>query len=128
MDLILDTHALVWLLLGDAKLGSAQRQLIENPENRIFVSAVSIYEIANKFRIGRMPDAGPILKLAEDNFSIFDWVLLPINMQHARLAGGLPSPHRDPFDRLLAAQSLTEKMSLMTRDAEFRVFGVETVW
>lgn len=128
MDLILDTHALVWLLLGDAKLGSAQRQLIENPENRIFVSAVSIYEIANKFRIGRMPDAGPILKLAEENFSTFDWVLLPINMQHARLAGGLPSPHRDPFDRLLAAQSIRENVPVVTVDAAISELGAMVVW
>jgi PIN domain nuclease of toxin-antitoxin system len=96
--------------------------------NRVFVSPVSVYEIANKHRIGRMPEAGPILKLADENFAAFDWLHLPITVQHARLAGSFAHPHRDPFDRLLAAQSVTEKVPVMTVDAAIKELGARVVW
>ena len=128
MDLILETHALVWVLVGSRKIGPTQAQLIDDPGNRIFVSAVSGYEIANKFRVGRMPEASAILKLAEDNFAAFNWLHLPINLQHARCAGGLSGPHRDPFDRMLAAQSIVEKVPVMTVDSAIKNLGASVVW
>ena len=128
MDLILDTHALVWVLLGNERVGSAQAAIINDSHNKIFVSAVSGYEIANKFRIGRMPEAGAILKLAEENFAAFDWLHLPVNLQHARRAGSLPGPHRDPFDRMLAAQSIIENIPVMTVDSAIKELGARVVW
>lgn len=128
MDLILDTHALVWVLQGNTRLGKQQVELIEDPANRIFVSPVSAYEIANKHRLGRMPDAGPILKLAEEDFAAFDWLHLPVSLQHARLAGSLDNQHRDPFDRMLAAQSIIENIPIMSVDAAIRDLGAQVVW
>lgn len=128
MDLILDTHVLVWLLIGDNRLGSAQAKLIDDPGNRIFISAVSGFEIANKFRTGKMPEAGPILKLADENFAAFDWAHLPVSLLHARRAGSLRGPHRDPFDRMLAAQSIIENVPVMTVDPSLKDLGARVVW
>jgi PIN domain nuclease of toxin-antitoxin system len=128
MDLILDTHALVWVLKAHERIGTKQTARIEDPANRIFVSPVSVYEIANKHRIGRMPDAEAILKLAEENFAAFDWLHLPISVQHARLAGSISNSHRDPFDRLLAAQSIIENVPVMTVDTAIGELGAKIVW
>lgn len=128
MDLILDTHALVWLLLGHEEFGNQQRSKIENPENRIFLSAVSGFEIANKHRTGRFPDAPPILELMDQRFANFDWIHLPVELQHARLAGTIASPHKDPFDRLLAAQSMIENIPVMTVDRRLAELGARVVW
>lgn len=121
-------HAPVWLALGNDRTGKPQVRLIDDPQNRIFVSPVSGYEIANKFRIGRMPEAGAILKLVEENFTAFDWHHLPVSLEHAMLAGKLVSSHRDPFDRLLAAQSIVEGIPVMTVDAAIKDLGARVVW
>jgi PIN domain nuclease of toxin-antitoxin system len=126
--LILDTHTLVWVLLGNEKLGPLQVARIEDSDMPIYVSAVSGYEIANKFRTGKFPQAASILELAQDNFKDFDWKFLPVTLQHARLAGGLDGNHRDPFDRILAAQSIVENMPIMTIDLEIRKLGAEVIW
>lgn len=128
MDLILDTHALVWVLQGHVRIGRSQAALIGDPANRIFITPVSVHEIANKHRLGRMPEAAPILKLAEDDFAAFDWLHLPLTVQHARLAGELDHPHRDPFDRLIAAQSIVENVPVMTVDAAIGELGAKVVW
>jgi PIN domain nuclease of toxin-antitoxin system len=128
LDLILDTHALVWLLLGNEKLGAAQAALVNDPGNRVFVSAVTGYEIANKFRIGKMPEAGPILSLLEKDFAAYDWHHLPVNLDHARRAGAIVAPHRDPFDRMLAAQSMVENIAVLTVDPAIAGLGAKVVW
>jgi PIN domain nuclease of toxin-antitoxin system len=126
--LILDTHALIWILLGSLKLGPNQIALITDPSHTLYVSAVSGYEIANKYRIRKMPEAKAILALIKRNFEDFDWQLLPITLQHATLAGKLDGNHRDPFDRLLAAQSIVEDLPILTVDAKIREFGARVVW
>lgn len=128
MDVILDTHALVWILQGHPRIGTSQAALIEDPANRIIISPVSVYEIANKHRIGRMPDAAPTLKLAEGGFSAFDWQHLPLTLQHAHLAAEIDHPHRGPFDRLIAAQSIIENIPVMTVDAAIGELGAKVVW
>jgi PIN domain nuclease of toxin-antitoxin system len=128
MDLILDTHALVWLLIGDGRLGPRQVEIIEDPASRVFISAVTGYEIANKFRTGKMPEAGPVLELMKSEFAAYDWLHLPVTLQHAQHAGGLSGEHRDPFDRLLAAQAIIGSCRVMTVDPAFKAFGVEVVW
>lgn len=126
--MILDTHTLVWVLLGSERLGPQQVARIEDPDMPIYISAVSGYEIANKFRTGKFPQAVSILELAKDNFKDFDRKFLPVTLQHARLAGGLEGNHRDPFDRILAAQSIVENMPIMTIDLEIRKLGAEVIW
>lgn len=128
MDLILDTHVLLWMLLADKRLGERQKQVLENRANRLHVSAVSAFEIATKVRIGKLPEAQGISR----NFALikreFDYHELGLTHAHALRGGQMDSPHRDPFDRLLAAQSLVENFPLVTSDPAFKEFGVETVW
>ena len=128
MDLILDTHILLWMLLADKRLGERQKQILESQSNRVHVSAVSAFEIATKVRIGKLPEAQGIARDFARIKLEFDYHELPVTQAHALRGGQLPSPHRDPFDRLLAAQSLVENFPLMTSDPAFKVFGVETVW
>jgi PIN domain nuclease of toxin-antitoxin system len=128
MNLLLDTHALIWWLAGDEALGAQARALIEDETNRVFVSAASAMEISTKHRLGKLPDAALLATslpqfLAEQGFAE-----MPITIAHATLAGNLRIAHKDPFDRLLIAQSLVENCPLVSNEALFDAFGVNRVW
>jgi PIN domain nuclease of toxin-antitoxin system len=128
MDLILDTHTLIWTLLADSRIGEQQRQMINAIENRIFVSSVSAFEMAIKVRIGKLVEATTLVKDFEKICSDFGFAQLPVTHAHGLAAGNLAGTHRDPFDRLLAAQSIVERISIMTVDARLRDLGAEVVW
>lgn len=128
MGLILDTHALLWMLLADPRLGQRRRKLIEQQAEPVFVSAVSGFEIATKVRIGKLPEAAHIAENFEAIFEEFDYRPLNITLDHCLRAGRLVGDHRDPFDRLIAGQALVEGMSVVSGDEAFKEFGVETVW
>ena len=115
MRLLLDTHIALWAITGDEKLDRSAQALIADSGNLVFVSAVSLFEIAIK-RL-RRPDslavgAGEALRLFEQA----SYVMLPVSAPHAAAVEALPRLHADPFDRLLAAQALTEPMRLITHD------------
>ena len=126
--MLLDTHAFVWWVVNDPRLSPRAQAAIRNSSEVCYVSAVSAFEIANKVRIGKFPAAAEIEKSTHHLLTVHNFKSLPVTIEHGLRAGRLDGVHRDPFDRLLAAQSLTENMPLVTRDAEFRMFGVETVW
>ncbi len=128
MNCLLDTHAFVWWLLDDPRLSNRARELIAGQGNPCFVSAVTAFEISNKVRIGKIAAAEEIDKRFENLMDSNSFERLPITVAHSLNAGRLDGPHRDPFDRLLAAQSLVEGLPLVTGDAAFRAFGVECVW
>ena len=128
MDLILDTHVFLCFFLNDMRLGEAQRQILRNETNRLHLSTVSIFEMATKARIGKLPRSLEVNALLDTIYIEFNYSEIAIDARHAALAGRLEGHHRDPFDRLLAAQSLVEGMPLMTGDPVFRGFGVEVVW
>lgn len=128
MKLLLDTHALIWWWLDDPQLSAKAREAIADPANEIRVSAASAWEIATKQRLGKLegvPDASSrFLELvAADGF-----LLLPMTAQHALRAGSLASQHKDPFDRMLAAQADIERAAVISRDAALASMGVETLW
>ena len=112
MNLLLDTQVLIWALENNPTLSDAAREAIVDGENLIFVSAVSVWEISVKQAMGklRVPD-----NLIEE-IQIHRFTPLEISLQHAQLAGRLPAIHKDPFDRMLIAQSILEKLSIVTRD------------
>ena len=128
MNLLLDTHALLWALFDDPRLKNKQRDILQDVRNRIFVSAVSVFEISTKVRIGKLPEAEVYERDIESLAARFDYSEVNITVVHAALAGRWKSNHRDPFDRLLAAQSLIEGIPLLTSDPVFSEFEVITIW
>ena len=125
---LLDTHTLLWWLFDDPKLSANVREIVADPENEIYVSSASAWEISTKYRLGKLPAARELVR------DISTWVQkagfseLPVNIPHAQRAGSWPQAHRDPFDRLLAAQSALEEAPLVSRDPAFESFGIRLVW
>ena len=128
MRVLLDTHALLWWLAGDSNLSINARHAIADPANEIFVSAASASEVATKFRIGKLPGAGPLGVDFAREVRQQGFVALAISLEHAQVAGALVGDHRDPFDRMLIAQAREEKMALVSNDAVFDTFDVQRVW
>ena len=128
MRLLLDTHALIWWLAGDDALSRSAREAIEDEANSVAVSAASAMEVAAKFRIGKLPDAAFLAQNFEAIVAEQGFDTLAISVYHARLAGEMNIPHKDPFDRLLIAQAQAEDMTLVSNEALFDGFAVKRVW
>ena len=122
MNLLLDTHVLLWWLNG-SKLTDEAHQAIADPGNMGYVSAASVWEISIKQAIGKLEIDADLLEAIDDEA----FVELPITMAHGLAAGQLPRHHQDPFDRMLIAQAQCERMSVVTRDDRFAVYGVPIV-
>ena len=120
VNYLLDTHTLLWAALEEEKLSGSALKIIEDINAPLFVSAVSAYEIMFKHKIGKLDDYTFVV---ENYFDILDRLgvkELPISAKHAHFAGGFEWEHRDPFDRMLAAQAFTENMTLISSDPEFK--------
>jgi PIN domain nuclease of toxin-antitoxin system len=129
MKLLLDTHALLWALAEPQRLSTRAAELIKAPSNVIVVSAASAWEIATKHRLGRLPGAGPIVAGFHAHLATLRAEELPVRSIHALRAGSFVVRHRDPFDRMLAAQAMLEGVPLLTDDPAFAAFpGLETLW
>jgi PIN domain nuclease of toxin-antitoxin system len=126
LRLLLDTHALIWWVGGDERMRC--RDLILDPDNVKFVSAVSAVEIATKFRLGKLPEAEALASSFEAAIDRQGFVELPLAARHGLLAGTFPAPHGDPFDRMLAAQARLEGLALISADAALDQFGVRRLW
>lgn len=128
MRLLLDTHALLWWWTDDPQLSDAARQVISDTANTVFVSAASAWELATKHRIGKLGEAGEAVARFDELVLADGFEHLPISHYHCLKAGTYVLEHRDPFDRMLAAQSELEGLILVTRDPAFRLFGTATLW
>jgi PIN domain nuclease of toxin-antitoxin system len=104
------------------------RDKIEDPKADVFISAVCAWEIASKVARGRWPEAAGIPAIIDEVIDGDAFLPLPVTIEHARVAGFLPGRHRDPFDRMLAAQAKVESLPLMTVDAIFQEFGIHVIW
>lgn len=128
MNLLLDTHALIWWLAGDPALSPRAREAIANEANPVAVSAASAMEVATKVRIGKLPDAALLAEDFEAIIAAQGFDELPIAVRHARMAGAMAISHKDPFDRLLIAQAQAEDMVLVSNEALFDGFAVKRIW
>ena len=128
MRLILDTHVFLWWIIDSPQLSSRVRDVMRNQANELFLSVASAWEIAIKVNLGRLrlpdrPDRvipGQLMKNAIEP--------LPVEMSHALHVSRLPAIHRDPFDRIIIAQSILEKMAVVTRDADIAKYKIKTFW
>src|SRR5699024_7484159 len=126
---LLDTHALLWALTEPGRLGSQARQVLTDRSHELVVSAASAWEVATKQRIGRLPQADVLVGAYGRHLDRLGGTRLPMTEEHALLAGQLDWSHRDPFDRLLAAQAMSETLTLITRDPAFAdLRGIATIW
>ncbi len=128
MRALLDTHALLWWLVDDPRLSETARQIVADSENEIFVSSASGWEIATKHRIGKLPEAEEAATKLPDLLRRARFRELPITLEHALAAGSLPGPHRDPFDRMLIAQSQAEGLAVLTNDPVFNDYEADVIW
>lgn len=128
MKALLDTHALLWWLFDDRRLSRRARQVIEGAENDLLVSAATGWEIMTKHRLGKLPQASAVVRDLPAALRRAGFEVLPISLAHAIEAGRMTSTHRDPFDRMLAAQSRLEGVPLITDDPAFEPLGAPTMW
>jgi len=126
--LLLDTHALLWWLDGDRRLSLKARRAIASESNSILVSAVSAWEITTKARLGKLAGATDVAADVAACVASQGFLPLDITMLHAQRAGRLPGAHRDPFDRMLIAQSQIEDVALVSDDEAFDAFDVRRFW
>ena len=129
MKCLLDTHTLLWAVRDENKLGKKAFEIIENAENQLFISAASAYEIMYKHQLGKLPEYEYFAENFFDIINRLDAKELPLSITHTHFAGKLKWTHRDPFDRLLAAQAIVDNLKLLTSDSVFdELSGVVTVW
>ena len=126
-DYLLDTHIAMWFFNGDDMLSQTARNVILDLSNRKYISIVSAWEVAIKIGLGKLDFAGKaagFIRLAQDN----GITVLPITTAHLTALESLPPIHRDPFDRLLVATALAERMTLITADENISRYDVQHIW
>jgi PIN domain nuclease of toxin-antitoxin system len=128
--LLLDTHAFLWFVGGDASLSAVARTAIEDAANEVFLSVASAWEVAIKVSLGKLKvDAPSVDAFFDEQMDANGFAYLAIDPPHVFRVAALPFHHRDPFDRLLIAQALEERMTLITREGPaFSPYGVAIAW
>ena len=128
MRALLDTHAFLWWIADSGRLSLAARQVIADETNDIVVSAASAWEITTKYRIGKLPGAEAVALDVAGAISAQGFGHLPISVVDAERAGRLPGPHRDPFDRMLAAQAQARDLAVVSADTALDAHGIRRIW
>lgn len=127
MNLLLDTHAVIWFITEDDQLPPRIKELIEDTTNMCFVSIASLWELGVKYSLGKLDLKVGIKKI----FELIDQsglTILPITANHILTNTTLPFHHRDPFDRLIIAQAKSEDLKLISKDGQFKVYNINTAW
>lgn len=128
MKFLIDTHVLLWWLTANPRLSPKAREIMDDGQFDRHVSAVTAFEIANKVRIGKLEFARQIIDEFDDVLAEGQFLKLDISISHSKRAGLMPGDHRDPFDRLLAAQAEIEGLVMLTNDPEFESYSVQSIW
>ncbi|MDQ3258218.1 MAG: type II toxin-antitoxin system VapC family toxin [Acidobacteriota bacterium] len=128
MKLLLDTHTLLWFVLGDAQSSATARQLMEDAANTKFVSPVVYWELAIKISIGKYTLHEPYETFIDRAIRQNGFLILPIEPRHTAVLTNLPFHHRDPFDRLMIAQAKVESLALVSADAALDAYSIQRLW
>lgn len=127
--LMLDTHVLLWALTEPARLSGQIRDLAADRRTELFVSAASAWEIATKQRLGKLPQAEVLVRAYRQHLARLEVESIPVTDEHSLLAGSMEWDHRDPFDRMIAAQCMAASLPLATADEAFQTLaGVRVLW
>jgi PIN domain nuclease of toxin-antitoxin system len=127
MDLLLDTHAFLWFITGDTQLPARVVKLIDDADNKCFVSIASIWEIVVKLSLDKLEIKGGF-ETIEDFLENNDIEILPVDFNHTKMLLKLEHHHRDPFDRMIISQAITEKLIIISRDRFFKAYKVKVIW
>jgi PIN domain nuclease of toxin-antitoxin system len=125
---LLDTHVVLWWLEGGNQISRTARTILQDPTSRVLVSAVSAWEIAIKYKAGKLEGASTLVSRFEAAIEEEHFIALPISIHHAVQAGMLHGKHKDPFDRMLIAQALAEHLPVLSTDACFDRYAVRRIW
>jgi PIN domain nuclease of toxin-antitoxin system len=125
---LLDTHAFLWWLAGHPSLSKRARTEIDSSGSDVFVSAASAWEIATKYRLGKLPEADLVALDVTSTIESQQFTPLAVSVRHGQAAGALPGSHRDPFDRMLVAQAMLDDLTLVSNERAFDVYGVKRLW
>jgi PIN domain nuclease of toxin-antitoxin system len=125
---LIDTHTLLWDLLDDHRSSKRAREILRSNEHELVFSLVSLWEIAIKIKIGKLNAVGSSVAYIRDEMNDYGMELLPIRYEHILQLESLPAHHSDPFDRLLAAQSVVESLPILTSDQKFKGYPVKLIW
>ena len=128
MNLLLDTHTFLWFIAGDSRLSQPARSAIEDVNNNRYVSMASLWEIAIKVSVDKLKLSEPFEVLIPEQLAENRIEPLNISVDHTALIASMPFHHRDPFDRLIAAQTKVEQMTLVSVDVAFDAYGVTRLW
>ncbi|RPJ19468.1 MAG: type II toxin-antitoxin system VapC family toxin [Desulfobacteraceae bacterium] len=128
MRVLLDTHSFLWFIAGSPMLSQSAKTCIEDAANEKLISIASIWEMAIKISIGRLSLSEPFERFIPHQIQMNGFDLLPILFDHLAPLTSLPFHHRDPFDRLLVSQCITEKCAIISRDAAFDSYQIERLW
>lgn len=128
MKLLLDTHAFLWFIAGNPNLSDVARENIEVLENERYVSVASAWEIAIKMSLGKLKASAEFEEIIPTQLDLNAMDLLPISPRHLALVAQLPFHHKDPFDRLILAQSLVEDIPVISVDSSFDSYGIQRIW
>lgn len=128
MKLLLDTHAFLWLAHGNPSLSAVAKAAIADPNNDLYLSVASVWELAIKVSYGKLVLSDPLGVLI-DRWLILEQIqLLEIRKPHALIVTTLPLHHRDPFDRILIAQAISEQFTLVSADSQFGAYPIPLLW
>jgi PIN domain nuclease of toxin-antitoxin system len=127
INYLIDTHILLWWFFNDPKLDDPCREIIRQPNHRIFVSSATAWEIATKYRIGKLPEAKAIAEDYPQLLQQAQFIELAITSAHALRAGSLPIAHRDPFDRMIMAQAEIENIPVISGDRAFQTGLIQVI-
>ncbi len=125
---LLDTHTFIWWVENSPKLSPVANKTISNLESECYLSLVSAWEMAIKISLGKLKLATSFKKFITGNIAANDFRILPIDFNHINRIDSLPFHHRDPFDRLLIAQAMTEKIPIISADITLGAYNIERVW
>jgi PIN domain nuclease of toxin-antitoxin system len=128
VKLLLDTHAFLWWVEGTPALGRRARAAVANPDNDVFVSIASCWEMAIKRSLGKLRLAQRLDRFIPEQLTLNGFSLLPMELRHVLAVADLPFHHRDPFDRLLATQALHDDLTVVSNDRVFRSYRVTVIW